>query len=123
MPLSREIKHIYEPTPLQCGQAVLAMATGIDVNEIVKLCGTENETDLKTMRRVFTHFGISVGNGRISVSQKEQLPKAALLSLETPKCWHWSLYANGKFYDPEYGLIDDFPPSKRRYYWVLNEEV
>ena len=98
------------------------MATGVDVKEIVKLCGTENETDLKTMRFVFAHFGISVGNDRMGVKNKEELPKVALLSLETPKCWHWSLYANGKFYDPEYGLIDDFPPSARRYYWILNEE-
>lgn len=120
--IAKNIKHIFEPTPLQCGQAVLAMATGIDIKEIVKLCGTENETDLKTMRLVFAHFGISVGNERIAVCKKEQLPETALLSLETPKCWHWSLYACGKFYDPEYGLIDDFPPSARRYYWILNEE-
>lgn len=116
---TEDIKHIYEPTPLQCGQAVLAMATGTDVGEIVRLCGTENETDLKTMKRVFTHLGVSVAGSRRAVTQKADLPHVALLSLETPKCWHWSLYVGGKFYDPEYGILDDFPPSNRRYFWEL----
>ena len=47
------------------------------------------------------------------------LPDIALLSLETPKCWHWSLYASGKVYDPEYGVLDDFPVSNRKYYWEI----
>ena len=117
--IENNIKHIFEPTPLQCGQAVLAMVTGVGVEKIVELCGTENETDLKTMKRVLELFGISVSPNRCEVKDKKDLPNVALLSLETPKCWHWSLYAYGKFYDPEYGLIDDFPPSNRRYYWEL----
>lgn len=117
--IENNIRHIFEPTPLQCGQAVLAMATGVDISRIVELCGTANETDLKTMKRVFAEFNISVSPVRKEVSDKKDLPSVALLSLETPKCWHWSLYAYGKFYDPEYGLIDDFPPSNRRYFWEL----
>ena len=117
--IENNITHIFEPTPLQCGQAVLAMVTCADISKIVELCGTENETDLKTMKRVFAEFNISVSPNRCEVKDKKDLPNVALLSLETPKCWHWSLYAYGKFYDPEYGLIDEFPPSNRRYYWEL----
>ncbi len=120
MPISKKPKHIFEPTPLSCGQAVLAMATDTDIEKIVSLCGTYAETDLKTMKNIFLRYGVSVGTSRISVKEKSELPKSALLSLETPKCWHWSLYINGKFYDPEYGVLDDFPPSARRYYWELN---
>ncbi len=119
MGITDNIIHIFEPTPLQCGQAVLSMVMGIDVKKTVELCDTENETDLKTMIRVLRDNGISVSKERQAVSIKDELPSVALLSLETPKCWHWSLYAYGKFYDPEYGLIDDFPPSRRRYFWEL----
>ena len=111
--------HIFEPHPLQCGQAVLAMLTDKTVDEIISLCGTHKETTLKDMIRVLNLCGIAVTGERIAVNKKEELPKVALLSLETPKCWHWSLYFEGKFYDPEYGLLDDFPPSNRRYYWEL----
>ena len=35
------INYIHEPTPLQCGQAVLAMLTGKSVNEVVKTLNNE----------------------------------------------------------------------------------
>lgn len=119
MPLTENPIHIFEPTPLSCGQAVIAMATGTNVEAVIELCGTANETDLKTMKRVFGALGVAVGQHRLQVTEKTELPVFALLSLETPKCWHWSLYMHGKFYDPEYGLLDEFPPSARRYFWEL----
>ncbi len=122
MPLSKNPKHIFEPTVLSCGQAALAMATDIDIEKVVELCGGYNETDLKTMKAVFLQLGVTVGDERKPVTEKTELPNAALLSLETPKCWHWSLYINGSFYDPEYGVLDDFPPSNRRYFWLLKNK-
>ena len=111
--------HIFEPDPLQCGQAVLAMLTGKSVDEIIELCGTEKETTLSDMKRVIAGFGIEMLPERRQVKAKSELPDIALLSLETPKCWHWSLYFKGIFYDPEYGILEDFPPSNRRYFWEI----
>ena len=121
MSLNKNITHIYEPTPLQCGQAVLAMLTGKSVTEIVSLLNNARETTLKEMFHTLEHFGIICERKRISVAQKKDLPPICMLSLETPKCWHWSLYFKGKFYDPEYGVLEDFPPSNRRYYWEIKE--
>ena len=118
--VSRPI-HLYEPDPLQCGQAVLSMLTGIEIEEIISLCGTERETTLKDMKRVLRLCDIAFDEQRIEVSSKNELPEVALLSLETPKCWHWSLYFEGVFYDPEYGVLEDFPPSRRRYYWKIKK--
>ncbi|MBR1592596.1 MAG: type I pullulanase [Ruminococcus sp.] len=42
-----------------------------------------------------------------------------MLSIETPRCWHWSLYHDGIFYDPEHGVLDDFPVSGRKYFWEI----
>ena len=113
--------HLYEPDPLQCGQAVLSMLTGIEIEEIISLCGTERETTLKDMKRVLRLCDIAFDEQRIEVISKNELPEVALLSLETPKCWHWSLYFEGVFYDPEYGVSEDFPPSRRRYYWKIKK--
>ncbi len=120
MAVVSEIKHIFEPNPLACGQAVLAMLSGRNVYDIIALVGTERETTLKDMKSAFVALDIKCSDTRIEVTKKEDLPPVALLSLETPKCWHWSLYMNGKFYDPEYGVLDDFPPSNRRYYWKID---
>lgn len=121
MPLAEEIIYIHEPTPLQCGQAVLAMLSGRSVSEITELAGTERETTLKDMFRALESLGISYNPQRIAVEKREQLPEICILSLETPRCWHWSLYYKGTFYDPEHGVMEDFPESKRRYYWEINE--
>lgn len=121
MSIASSPTHLYEPDPLQCGQAVLSMLTGIDIKEIISLCGTERETTLKDMKRVMRLCGIEFDEQRTQVSSKEELPEIALLSLETPKCWHWSLFFEGVFYDPEYGVLEDFPPSNRRYYWKIKK--
>ncbi len=121
MSLINNIVHIYEPDPLQCGQAVLAMLTGKSVDEIISLCGTVRETTLADMKRVLSELEIEMLPERRQVFEKRELPEIALLSLETPKCWHWSLYFEGLFYDPEYGLLEDFPPSNRRYFWEIKK--
>ena len=117
-----EIKHIFEPTPLQCGQAVLAMVTGKPVSEIVDFLDNERETTLKEMFACLEHFGFYADRQRHQVEDKKDLPNFCFLSLETPKCWHWSLYADGVFYDPEHGVLDDFPASRRRYFWAIKKQ-
>ena len=114
-----EIRHVYEINPLACGQAVICMLSGLSFAEVFRLVGTERETTLKDMFSAFQELNIATEKTRQEAREKSDLPDIALLSLETPECWHWSLYANGKFYDPQYGLTDDFPPSKRRYYWKI----
>ena len=114
--------HIFEPDPLQCGQSVLAMLSGKSVDEIIRLCETERETTLKDMKRVLKLCEIDFEENRIQVNSKEELPEIAILSLETPKCWHWSLYFEGTFYDPEHGVLEDFPLCNRKYYWKIKKQ-
>lgn len=119
--LTKKPVHIFEPNPLQCGQAVLAMLTDTTVDEIISVCGNKRETTFKEMVSVLLHYGILLEGGRKEVVSKDTLPRVALLSLETPKCWHWSLYFEGTFFDPEYGVLEDFPPSFRRYFWEIKQ--
>ena len=115
-------KHIFEPTSLQCGQAVLAMLLDIPVEEIISICGTDRETKLSDMFKTLEHYGVKFSKTRVEVKEKSELPKICILSLETPRCWHWSLYFDGTFYDPEHGVLKDFPKSGRRYYWEIFEQ-
>lgn len=115
----KNIEYIHEPTDLQCGQAVLAMVTGIPVEEVCRILGNDRETTLREMKDFFRSRGIGIADERIPVSEKSQLPELCLLSLETPRCWHWSLYCAGAFYDPEHGVMTDFPEAKRKYFWKL----
>ncbi len=117
------IVYIHEPTDLQCGQAVLAMLLGTDVSYVCGYLGNERETTLDEMKRVLTHNGVRFSEQRRQAYTKAELPVCALLSLETPRCWHWSLYCDGVFYDPEHGVSEDFPVSARKYYWEIMPET
>lgn len=119
MPLTKKPEYIHEPTPLQCGQAVLAMLADKSVEEIIAIVGTERETTLKQMLDTLTLCGISYKRERVEVKDKKDLPPVCILSLETPRCWHWSLYFKGTFLDPEHGVLSDFPECNRRYYWEI----
>ncbi len=121
MPVTDKIKHIYEPDDLQCGQAVIAMLADVSIEEVIEVVGTNRETTLSQMFKAFEHYGISCSKERIAENKKENLPSVCLLSLETPRCWHWSLYFHGKFYDPEHGVLENFPVSNRKYYWKIEE--
>ncbi|MBR2283445.1 MAG: hypothetical protein IJ874_03355 [Ruminococcus sp.] len=116
-----EIRYIHEPTDLQCGQAVLAMVLGTEPEEIVRQLCNDRETTLKEMRSVLSSGGFELGSSRNQVHDRSELPELCLLSLETPRCWHWSLYCGGVFYDPEHGVMDDFPESGRKYYWTIKK--
>ena len=98
------------------------MVTGRPASEIVTFLDNEKETTLKEMFQCLEHFGFSVEKTRKEVQEKEYLPNLCFLSLETPKCWHWSLYSDGVFYDPEHGVLEDFPTSRRRYFWEIKKQ-
>ena len=121
MPLAQNPKHIFEPNPLACGQAVLAMLSDTPVEEIIELVKTDRETKLSDMFSALEALNIEYSREKKQAFCKADLPDICILSLETPKCWHWSLYFRGQFFDPEYGLIPDFPPSARRYYFEIKE--
>ncbi len=122
MPLTEKPEYIHEPTDLQCGQAVLAMLSDKTVDEIISIVGTERETTLKQMFEALSALDIEYEEKRIAVNKKEELPRVCFLSLETPRCWHWSLYFDGIFYDPEHGVMDDFPVCNRKYYWKIKTD-
>lgn len=114
-----KINYIHEPTDLQCGQAVLAMLLGISPEKICEILNNDRETNLREMQSVLALHGIDFSRERKQAFTKADLPKIALLSLETPRCWHWSLYVDGVFYDPEHNVLDDFPQCERKYFWEI----
>ena len=116
------IQYIHEPTELQCGQAVLAMVTGLTAEQVCRELGNDRETNLREMKSFLRSHDVWVAEERIQVMRKEELPALCLLSLETPRCWHWSLYCEGEFYDPEHGIMKDFPEAVRKYYWEIRKK-
>lgn len=120
--MNSSIVYIHEPTDLQCGQAVLAMLLGVKVESICEELQNERETTLAEMRHMLEKHGFVLSRERKQAAVKDDLSPVALLSLETPRCWHWSLYAKGIFYDPEHGVMTNFPVCNRKYFWEITSE-
>ena len=95
------------------------MITGLTVEDVVQELENDRETTLKEMKGFLRSHGAWISDIRVQAASREELPPLCLLSLETPRCWHWSLYCGGVFYDPEHGISDDFPVCARRYYWEI----
>ena len=95
------------------------MLTGIDVKLVASELNNNRETNLKEMKGFLRSHGIWISDERKQAESKIDLSQICILSLETPRCWHWSLYYNGTFYDPEHGVMNDFPVCKRKYYWEI----
>lgn len=117
--LKKLLNYIHEPTDLQCGQAVLAMLLGVSVESVCGELENDRETTLREMKQVLEKRGFKLSAERKQAAAKADLPAVTLLSLETPRCWHWSLYSEGIFYDPEHGVMEDFPECKRKYFWEI----
>lgn len=114
------INYVHEPDDLQCGQAVLAMLTGKPVLQVSSELNNSRETTLKEMKEYIKAHGLAISDKRCQAESRYDLPSLCLLSLETPRCWHWSLYCSGVFFDPEHNILYDFPESNRKFYWEIN---
>lgn len=112
----------HEPNPLACGQAVLGMICGETALAVCENLNNSRETTLKEMKDYLKKHGFIMGE-KYEAKSKTDLPQLCVLSLETPRCWHWSLYAEGTFYDPEHGILQDFPTAKRKYYFEIKKTV
>ena len=97
------------------------MVTKKPASEVANELNNYRETNLKEMKSYLLNHGFCVSPERKEANNKDDLPPLCMLSLETPRCWHWSLFCGGTFYDPEHGIMDDFPECKRKYYWEIKK--
>ena len=122
MPLVDKVTYVREPTDLQCGQAVLAMLSGDSVENVAALLNNQRETTRNDMFYALDFYSIGYSRDRKQAESLLDLPPVCILSLETPRCWHWSLWYKGRVYDPEHGVLTDFPESNRKYYFEIFEQ-
>ena len=125
----RKIDHIdiiIQPTDGTCGQTVVAMLAGNTIAEVCTAMGCREWQ--ATMGRVISalnYYGIN-HKDVIVYTQGEQvkLPKCAVLMEKMGRFCHYLLYFDGKYYDPNDGIMEDYDLSKLQGYLeiVLDEE-
>ena len=113
------IKYIKEPTGYLCGQSVIAMLANVSVDEVIDVIGHDKGTSVAEIDSALVWYGLKHGK-RQRCTEDAILPDICILSLKLPGYGHWSLYYKGKYYDPEFGVLNKSPPNaKLNHYWEI----
>ena len=109
---------IIQPVDGTCGQTVVAMLAGVTIAEVCAAMGLREWQ--ATMGRVISalnYYGID-HNDIIVYTEGEEvtLPKCAILMEKMGRFCHYLLYFDGKYYDPNAGILEEYDMSKLQGY-------
>ena len=102
-----EIQYIPQPTEYLCGQACVAMIAGVSVEDVIRVMNNDKSTGKKDIERALDHYGIRQAKTMTKADNGTPLPSACILKVLVSGYSHWILYYHGKYYDPEFGLMDE----------------
>ncbi|WP_242850105.1 hypothetical protein [Clostridium polynesiense] len=97
-----------QPTFSTCGQACIAMITGKTIEEVIKDMKTDGPTSIGQLIEILDYYNIKHAEKNVRISKKNPISSEySILTVHTNGGYtHWVLYYNGKYYDPEFGLIE-----------------
>jgi hypothetical protein len=102
-------------TDSYCGQSVIAMLAGVSLDEVVKLM--EGIPSSKAgLKHALDFYGIKYAQKSTHYDPNVPLPEISILRFyildENGKAHtgfgHWGLYYMGKYYDPDWGICDEY---------------
>ena len=109
---------IIQPVDGTCGQTVVAMLAGITIAEVCTTMGCrEWQATMGRMISALNYYGINHNNIIIYTEGKPVvLPKCAVLMEKMGRFCHYLLYFDGKYYDPNDGILEEYDLSKLQGY-------
>ncbi len=105
---------IIQPMDGTCGQTVVAMLAGVTIAEVCSAMGCrEWQATMGLVISALNYYGIDHSDIIIyTEGEPTTLPKCAVLMEKMGRFCHYLLYFNGKYYDPNDGVMDDYDQSK-----------
>ena len=103
----KEIHYIGQPTEYLCGQACVAMLANVSIDEVIQVMNNDKSTGKKDIEKALNHYGIAQAKTMKKADNSTTLPPACILKVLLPGYSHWILYYHGKYYDPEFGLMEE----------------
>ena len=99
---------VMQPTDTTCGQACIAMITGKEIEEVIKDMKTDGPTSIGQLIEALDFYGIKHAERNMRISKKNPVPhEYSILTVHAYAGYtHWTLLFDGKYYDPEFGLIE-----------------
>ena len=117
---NKSITYQKQPNIYQCGQACVAMLAGVSPADAAEAMFEEYGTADCDIDQALNFYRIPHVNLRKRFLPDTILPDICILSMEIPGDLHWSLYYKGKFYDPQFGILDNYPDDCIiHFYWEI----
>ncbi|MDR1329408.1 MAG: GNAT family N-acetyltransferase [Oscillospiraceae bacterium] len=121
---NHSITYQKQPNEYQCGQACVAMLAGVTPTAVAEIMYEEYGTADCDIEQALNYYKIPHANLRKPVLADTVLPDICILSMTIPGDLHWSLYYKGKFYDPQFGILDSyFEGCTIHYYWEIYKDI
>ncbi len=89
------------------------MLADVTVEEVVSVMKNETGTGKKDIEKALDYYGISQAKTMTKADNTSVLPKVCILKVLLPKYGHWILYYDGKYYDPEFGVMEELNQKAR----------
>lgn len=101
------------------------MITGKGIEEVIKDMRTGGPTSIGQLIEILDHYGVKHAEKNTRISKKNPVPYPySVLTVHTNAGYtHWTLLFDGKYYDPEFGLIEEeYPHGKITSFLGICEE-
>lgn len=91
-----------------CGQACIAMIADKSIETVIRDMGTDGPTSIGQLIDILDRYGIPHAQKNTRISKKNPVPHPfSILTVHTNEGYtHWTLLYRGKYYDPEFGVIE-----------------
>ena len=105
---------VTQPWDGLCGQAAIAMIAGTTLDEACDLMHCrEWQANMAKMITTLDYLGIPHSSTLMyTLGEEVELPKCAILMEKMGRYSHYLVCFDGKFYDPNNGIMNDFDLSK-----------
>ena len=99
---------VMQPNPAACGQACIAMIANKTIETVIHDMKTDGPTSIGQLIDILDQYGIAHAERNTRISKKNPKPDSfSILTVHTNEGYtHWTLLYDGKYYDPEFGLIE-----------------
>ncbi len=109
-----EVNLVLQPTPETCGQACIAIITGKSVEDVIRDMKTCGPASIDQLIDALDRYGVRHTERNTRISKKNPTPHScSILTIHTNAGYtHWVLLHDRKYYDPEFGVIEDEYPME-----------
>lgn len=106
MELIKEL--IKQPTFETCGQAYIAMITGKDITDEIRNMKTNSLTSIGQLIEILDKYEIHHAEKNVRISKKNPKPyQYSILTVYANGGYtNWVVLYDGKYFDPEFGVIE-----------------